>query len=220
MLFINFKTYTQATGDNAVRLALACELASAETKIPIIPVVSATDIYRVSQHTDSPVWAQHVDPVEPNQHTGFITIEALIEAGAQGTILNHSEHSLDFDILNQTIKRARAVDPDFPIMICVPTIEALKHAAVLQPDFLAYEPPELIASETESVATKQPAIISDAVSAAGHIPLIVGAGIKDVKDISVSTQKGARGVLIASAVVKSDDPKTLLIELTRGFEDS
>jgi triosephosphate isomerase (TIM) len=202
MIYVNFKTYSSSTGDNAVKLALACELAHDATNVPIIPVVTAIDLWRVTQHTDIPIWIQHVDYCESDAH---------------GTLLSHSEHALTFSILEKTVVRIRNTDPDFKIMICVPTLETLKQAATLVPDYLAYEPPELIGSSTVSVATEKASVIADAVKASGTIPLIVGAGIKEAHDIKVSLEKGAMGILAASAVVKSDNPKELLISLADTF---
>lgn len=220
MLFVNLKTYLQSTGDNAVKLALSCELAHDETHLPIIPVVSPVDLWRVTQHTDIPVWIQHVDYHAPGTTTGFTTIEAALAAGAHGTILNHSEHTLSDSVLAQTVQRIRSIDPDFTIMICTPTPDTLSYAATLAPDYIAYEPPELIASTSSSVATEHADTIQKAVEKAGNIPLIVGAGIKDTNDITVSLQKGAQGILIASAVVKAEDPKEKLTTLARSFNTS
>jgi triosephosphate isomerase (TIM) len=219
MIFINFKTYPEATGDNAVKLALACEVASEELKVPIIPVVQTTDIWRIKQHTHIPVWAQHVDDHAASAHTGFTTIEAILAAGAAGTILNHSEHQLPFPLLERTVKRIRGITKELNILICANNEETLQQIAPLQPDYIAYEPPELIGDPEKSVATEKADIIAKSVELANNIPLIVGAGIKNANDIKVSLDKGAKGVLIASAVVKTDNPIEKLRELGKSFSD-
>ena len=84
MIFVNFKTYPQGTGDNAVNLAIICETISEETHVPIIPIVQIIDVWRVTQHVHIPVWVQHVDPFEPGTHTGFTIFESVLAAGAGG----------------------------------------------------------------------------------------------------------------------------------------
>jgi hypothetical protein len=47
MIFLNLKTYKEATGEKAVKL-LSC-LKKIKTKVKIIPIVQATDIYRIKK---------------------------------------------------------------------------------------------------------------------------------------------------------------------------
>ena len=93
MIFVNFKTYPEATGKKAVDLALACQKAEQVTGIAIFPCVEAADIRTVVKAVNLPVWAQHIDPVKPQRATGFITAFQVSRAGAKGTLLNHSELS-------------------------------------------------------------------------------------------------------------------------------
>jgi triosephosphate isomerase len=62
-------------------------------------------------------------------------------------------------------------------------IEELKKVLVLKPDFVSYEPPELIGSRDKSAVTERPEVISEAVelSKKESVPLIVGAGIHSRK---------------------------------------
>ncbi|KKR54986.1 MAG: Triosephosphate isomerase, partial [Candidatus Woesebacteria bacterium GW2011_GWF1_40_24] len=92
--------------------------------------------------------------------------------------------------------------------------------AELKPTFVAYEPPEFIGSTETSVTKAQPEIISQAadVARSSGEPLIVGAGVSSMEDIKKSLELGAVGVAIATAVVKSPDPKAKLLELVEGFK--
>jgi len=92
ILLLNFKTYEQATGAKAVKLAKAAEAAARGKKATVILAVQMTDIERVVKAVSIPVYAQHMDPITPGSHTGWILPEALKEAGAVGTLINHSEH--------------------------------------------------------------------------------------------------------------------------------
>ena len=92
MIFINFKTYQETTGQNALQLVKVLEETAHETQIKIIPVVAATDIKEAVLSTKLEVWTQKIDPVEFGAHTGAILPEAVLEDGAVGTFLNHSEN--------------------------------------------------------------------------------------------------------------------------------
>src|SRR3989344_1802069 len=107
VIIVNFKTYPQATGDNAARLAKACEKVAKASGVNIIAAVQASDIYRVASSAKIPVFAQHVDNIDYGKNTGFILPEAVKDAGASGTLLNHAEHKLDYKVLKATIDLCR-----------------------------------------------------------------------------------------------------------------
>ena len=102
-IFINFKTYPQGMGMEAVRLAKICQ------KLAIVPIVQTVDIYRVRKEAEISPWVQHTDGQEPGKHTGWVNLEAVVEAGAVGTLLNHSEHRIPPGTIKQTLKRVRMV---------------------------------------------------------------------------------------------------------------
>jgi triosephosphate isomerase len=60
-------------------------------------------------------------------------------------------------------------------------------------------------------------LIKDSVNASKEIPLIVGAGIKNSKDIKIGIKLGAQGFLVASGVVKASSIKDSIINLLEGF---
>jgi triosephosphate isomerase len=86
-----------------------------------------------------------------------------------------------------------------------------------RPDWILYEPPELIGSKDKSVATEKAESIRKAADACGKTPLIVGAGVKTRLDVEVSLEKGAMGVGLASGIVLAKDPKKVLLDLVKGF---
>ncbi len=62
IIAINFKTYAQATGDGALRIAKAAEKVWKETGgITIVVAPQLADLYRVAQEVEIPVFAQHID---------------------------------------------------------------------------------------------------------------------------------------------------------------
>jgi len=218
MIFVNFKTYEQGSGENAIRLAKVIEEVSTETQIKIIPVVQAADVKEVAVATKVEVWTENIDPIEYGAHTGGVLPEAVFEDGAIGTFLNHSEHK--FESLGELEKaNKRAQEVGLKTLIFAGSMEELEQVVQIKPDFVSYEPPELVGSTTTSVAEAEPDVIKKAVDLArtGGLPLVVGAGIKSTEDIRKSLELGAVGFAIASAIVKSDTPREKLLELTKGY---
>lgn len=211
---INFKTYRQGTGEAAVGLADICRRVAQEASVPIFPVVQSVDIVRLSE-AGFEVWAQHVDDVEYGANTGYILPEAILAAGAKGVILNHSEKKLPSQVVNNLVPRCR--DLRLKTLVCAASVEEAREVVVSKPDFLAYEPPELIGSRNVSVATGKGKVIKEFVEEFTRLPVLVGAGINSKRDVEIALRLGAKGILIASHVVLADNPRERLLDLTGGF---
>ncbi len=207
----NFKTYQQGTSANAVELAKIHEKVANATGKSIAIAVSASDIYRVSQEVSIPVFAQHIDPVDYGSFTGHILPQNVKSSGAIGTLLNHSERRLDTDILENTITYAQK--SSLVRIVCAEDPDEIEKFAAFDPDFLAFEPPELIGSSDKSVSSESPDSIAESVKRANGIPVLVGAGINSSEDIRVAMELGAHGFLVASAIVKASNPEQILTEL-------
>lgn len=217
MIFVNFKTYEQGTGEAALSLVEICREVEKQTSIRIIPVVQAVDIFRLTDRGFE-VWAQHIDDIEYGQNTGQILPQAVIEAGAKGTILNHSENKLPIEVIGEIIKKLRnlKINNKFRVLVCAESVEEGKQIASLKPDFLAYEPPELIGGDT-SISVAKPEVISEFVREIKEIPVLIGAGIHSQADIKKGLELGAKGFLVASDVVLAQNPKQELLDLAKGF---
>ena len=78
------------------------------------------------------------------------------------------------------------------------------------------EPPELIGGDI-SVTTANPKIVQDTVETVKavnrNVSVLCGAGVKTGQDVATAISLGADGVLLASGVVKSKDPKATLEDL-------
>lgn len=214
-LFItNFKNYEQAIGKNAIKLALIHQQVAEDTGASIAIAVNAIDLQAVSEAVSIPVFAQHVDAVDFGSFTGSILPQALKRAGAIGSLLNHSEKRLDIEPLTNAL--ACAQKSSLIRVLCTESPEEAEKLVQLDPDFLAFEPPELIGSSTKSVSSESPESIAKVVALSSGVPIIVGAGINKPEDIKIARKLGASGFLVASAVVKSKNPAKAL----RGFIDA
>ncbi len=218
LILVNLKTYTQGMGERAIELSRMAERVYERTGISIAIAPQTVDIQAVAESTETPVFAQHVDPAGFGQYTGHILPESVAGGGAAGTLINHSERQLDLDTIKATIKRAR--EADLVIVVCVDTVEKARKVAAFEPDAIAIEPPELIGSGIP-VSKAQPEIVSGAVEAVRGVNpavrVLCGAGITDGDDAAAALGLGAEGVLVASGVVKAEDPYQKLLELARAM---
>lgn len=213
MIIVNFKTYSEATGEEARKLGEICRKAKHETDEEIIVSPATEDLLRLD-HVDIPVFSQHVDAADPGSHTGHTLVENVKEVGATGTLINHSERRIPKEDIKESVEKAR--EKNLTTIVCAQSPEECEKLSKYNPDYIAYEPPELIGGDT-SVSEAQPELIQRAVRASGDVPALTGAGIKNTKDVQKSIELGCEGVLVASGVVKSDDPYEELMELTKGL---
>ena len=219
LIVVNFKTYATAMGQKAVDLAQAMERASKD-HVRMIAVVSAFDLHAVKQAAPSlEVWSQHLDPIGQGSFTGWLQPENAIERGAQGTIINHAEHKVDIEHVQQLMQQ---LPDEFPMCACAADVDEAHQLAELGPTFIAVEPPELIGGDI-SVTTADPAIVSETVNAVRainpHVRVLCGAGVKDGKDVKTAVELGAHGVLLASGVTKASDVDAVLADLVAGLEN-
>ena len=216
-MVVNFKSYEQGSGQNAIKLAKICQAVAKSTKKSIVVAVQEADIYRISQAVSIPVFAQHIDPITAGAHTGHTLPETIKESGAHGTLINHSEDRMELKQIKEAITRAKQVG--LLTIVCASTPEIATKVADFEPDMIAIEPPELIGGET-SVSTAKPEIISETINKVHkikRIPVICGAGIKDKNDVIIALKLGAVGVLPSSHVVKAKNPEAILKELVQGL---
>lgn len=214
MIAVNFKTYREATGAKAVALAKIAEKVSEETGICIVVAPQFTDLYRVASEVSIPVFAQHIDPIEPGAYTGHVLAESIKEAGAIGSLINHSERRLQLADIDVCVKRCRSLG--LVSLVCTNTPEVSAAAAALNPDIIAYEPPELIGTGIP-VSKAKPEAVTDALrlveAVNPKVTVLCGAGISKGEDVKVALQLGTKGVLLASGVVKAKDPYAVLREM-------
>jgi triosephosphate isomerase len=214
LIVVNFKTYAEGTGDNAVKIARYCEEVSTESGVDIIAVPQIPDIFRVASSVKIPVFSQHIDGVGAGSYTGYITADCVRSAGASGTLINHSEHRLLLSEIDSAIRSARK--SGLISIVCTNNVSVTSAAAALGPEFVAIEPPELIGSGIP-VSKADPDIVRESVAAAKKsvpdIKVLCGAGISRGDDVAAALELGTCGVLLASGVIKARNPKAVLIDL-------
>jgi triosephosphate isomerase len=213
MIIVNFKTYLNGTGKRAVELAKKAEKVNNETNITIGVAPQFADIRAVAEVVKIPVFAQHIDPIKPGSHTGHVLAESVKEAGAVGTLINHSERQLKLSEISEIIDITN--EKGLISLVCANTPAISAAAAALKPDIIAVEPPELIGTGIP-VSKAKPEVVTSTVKLVRElnrkVTILCGAGISRGEDVAVALKLGTQGVLVASGIVEAKDPYRVLLE--------
>lgn|SRR3989344_741369 len=209
MIIVNFKCYTESIGENARSIAKICESVALATKKKIIIAPSFTDLH-IAQDVSIPVFSQHLDPFDNGAHTGHITVSSLSSAGIKGAIINHSEHPVSLDHIKKAVDLAHK--HNITAVVCASSLDMVKDIVkICTPQYIAYEPTELIGGNI-SVTTSKPEIIKQAAKIVRDSKLLCGAGIKTADDVKAARMLGAHGILVSSGIVKAKEPEKKLKE--------
>ena len=218
LILVNFKTYSEATGGNASKLAKIAEKVGLETEVCIGLAPQFVDMTSIASAVSIPVFAQHIDPIAPGSFTGHILPESVRKAGAVGTLINHSEKRLKLADIDATITRAR--ESNLLSVVCANNSAVSAAAAALKPNMIAVEPPELIGTGVP-VSKAKPEVVSNTVdlvkSINPNLLILCGAGITSGEDVAAALRLGTEGVLVASGVVKAKDPYKVLLEFAESI---
>lgn len=218
IVIVNFKTYTEATGKRAVKLAQKAEIVNHETGVSFGVAPQLADLATVANAVDIPVFAQHIDPIKPGGYTGHILVDSVKEAGAKGTLINHSERQLKLSDIDDIIRITR--EKGLLSVVCAnnPTISMA--VAALKPDLIAIEPPELIGTGIP-VSKAKPEVVTGTIQLVREVNrevmVLCGAGISHGEDVQVALRLGTQGVLVASGIVTAKDPYAIMLEFAKAI---
>jgi triosephosphate isomerase len=217
MVIVNFKTYTESTGQKALELAKQAQKVNDETGILVGVAPQFTDIKTIAGTVHIPVFAQHLDSIKPGGYTGHVLVDSVKQAGAAGTLINHSERRLKLSEIDETIRITK--EHDLISIVCANNPTTSAAVATLKPDIIAIEPPELIGTGIP-VSKAKPEIVTDTVKLVRQVnptvTILCGAGISHGEDIAAALKLGTEGVLVASGIVKAKNPYMIM----REFADS
>ncbi|MCD6383874.1 MAG: triose-phosphate isomerase [Thermoplasmata archaeon] len=219
VIVVNFKSYREASGERGLELARIAQEVSEESGVTIAVAPQMVDLALVVREVKIPVFAQHIDTVKTGSYTGSTTLNAVKEAGAVGSLLNHAEKRIKASEIDEIITEMNR--EEMVSILCTNNYAVSKALSLLSPTFIAIEPPELIGGDV-SVTTAKPEIITRVVKSveklAPEVGVLTGAGVKTSKDVRRALELGCDGVLLASGVVKSDNPRKTLEDLASGVD--
>ena len=209
IVVVNFKNYPAALGLDPLEVAKRlCETAkNYGVELYLSPPLLHTA--EVAKALNCKVLAQKVDLKKAGATTGWIPPEAVKAAGAVGALINHSENRIPFWQIFRLLEELKKLG--LISVVCGATEEEVKILAEFHPNFIAYEPPELIGSNRSVSKYKSEEILR--IISEVKVPLLVGAGIKTKEDVKAAVDLGAAGILIASGILKAADPAKALEDL-------
>ncbi|HYY47785.1 MAG TPA: triose-phosphate isomerase [Thermoplasmata archaeon] len=217
-IVLNFKTYPEILGKRGWDLARRFASVADDTGASIVLCPPTTDIAHLAKLVHLPVFSQHVDAADAGATTGWMPPEALLEAGAAGTLINHSERKVAWEEMAKSIPRCQKLGLE--VVACADDLAEAETLAKLSPEYIAIEPPELIGGDV-SVTTAKPEVITGAVerihAVNPRVTILCGAGVKTRKDVAKALELGTSGVLLATGVVKAKDPEKALRDLVKGL---
>lgn len=219
MFIINLKNYNEIAGSKATRITKLVQKISRKYKIKIAIAPPQHAISELVNHS-IPILAQHVDNAKVGSTTGFVIPEILKKSGVKGSLINHSEHRIsarDIILLVKRLKKLGMIS-----VVCVKNIKEAAKYAKLNPTYIAIEPPELIGTG-RAISTERPQLITNAVLAVkkanNSTKLLCGAGIVSGKDVSKAIRLGAKGILVASGIVKAKNWNGIITEFTKAIKN-
>ena len=207
IVMINLKTYKSGKA----LLKMVKEIEKVDKSVIVCAAVA--DVFAISLKTKLPVFSQHVDSCKPGKNNGFVTSDSLKAWGAKGVLINHSEHRMSFKEIKDRVDACRRVR--LKTCIFAENLAAARKLKKLKPDYLVIEPAELVGSNTKSVSSEKPELISNVSAKLGY-PFLVGAGVKDHMDYEVAMKRGAKGIILSSAITTSRSPGKVLRRLING----
>jgi len=212
LFIINFKNYEEISGANASKLAKIAEKISKKYRIKIAVVPPQHLLSEIAKYS-IPVLAQHVDVANAGSTTGFIVPEIIKKSKVSGSLINHSEHRISEKDIRELVSRLKKLG--MISVVCVKDISEAKKYAKLNPDYIAIEPPELIGTG-KAVSKEKPQVITKSVMAVKQAKnstnLLCGAGIVSGKDVAKAMQLGAKGILVASGIIKAKNWNSIVEE--------
>jgi triosephosphate isomerase len=220
LFIINFKNYEEVVGANATKLTKIAEKISKKYKIKI---AIAPPSHLLSELTkfSIPVFAQHLDIADIGSTTGFMVPEIVKKSLVKGSLINHSEHRISEKQIRELVLRCKKLG--MISVVCVKNVNEAEKYAKINPNYIAIEPPELIGTG-KAVSKEKPEIITksaDAVKKAKNsTKLLCGAGIVSGEDVAKAMQHGARGILVASGIVKAKNWNKIVDEFARVISEN
>jgi triosephosphate isomerase len=209
-------------GDAAVELAQVGDRLMQQYGVTILFTPQLVDVALIASNTHRVlVLAPHLDPVRPGKGSGAALPEAVKATGAAGALLNHSEKPVTLNHIETTIRRADEVG--LISVVCADSAEQAAGIALLRPNIILAEPPDLIGSTTGAVAGQGDFIAESVAKVRAideRIMVINSAGIRNGDDAAAVIRAGAHGTGSTSGVLTADDPAAMFEQMVQAVREA
>jgi len=207
MLVVNFKNYK--VGKEVLDLVRTIDIYCNKA----IVAIPAPYLKEVSKEINIPVFAQAVDLPERGHGTGKIIPEYVLDSGAKGSLLNHSENKLSLQMMKKIAERCNELG--LKLIVCAATLKETERIKKLSPYAIAFEDPKLIATGKSITKNRINSVkkFVDLLKGTDILPLC-GAGISTPEDVAQALLLGCKGILVSSVVANSQHPEKFLKEVS------
>jgi triosephosphate isomerase (TIM) len=219
LFIVNFKNYNEIAGLDSIKLTKVAAKIAKKYKIKLAVCPPQHLLSEVAKLPVT-VFAQHLDVLQAGNTTGFVIPEIVKKSKIVGSLINHSEHPIPRKEIEELVARLRALD--MVSVVCVKDVSEAEEYSKLNPDYIAIEPPELIGSG-KAVSKERPEVITNSIKVVGQAKnstqLLCGAGIVSGDDVARALQLGAKGILVASGIVKAKNWQNIIEEFAFAFKN-
>lgn len=204
-------------------LAVAAGAAGAEHEVDVVLTVPNALVTRTAE-LDSGVlvFAQAMDADTIGATFGSTTAEALVDAGADGVMLNHESRQLDPGTLAETVSRAHEVG--LLTIVCAGTIGDAVRLSLLNPTAILLEPPALIGTSGAVSRSWIPEANTAVRDTGGAVLMMHAGGVASPTIARHIMAAGADGTGSTSGVLgahdRSDAARTFIASTRQGFDEA
>lgn len=167
------------------------------------------------------VFAQGMDLDSLGPSVGRVIPESLVDAGADGVMLNHVSNPLDAESLHRSIQRAQ--ENGLMTMVCADDEAEVLQLLPLNPTIILFEPPELIGHAGGSGRPWIASVNAKARALAPGVLMMHAGGVGTPADAYRIMLSGADGTGSTSGVLRDESPSQavegFISAARRGFDD-
>ncbi len=201
-------------GKALLKLAQHADKLSQKFNVRIIITPQCVDIPMLVRETEHIlVFAQHMDPLKIGRGIGSVLPEAIKEAGAVGTLLNHVEKKLTLAEIERTIQRADEID--LATMVCADNAKEAIEIAKMCPNIILVESPNLIEAGKRAINDQlEIKKVNQMIWEINpNILVLHGGGMSTAEDAYNIVKWGAQATGSTSGVILAEDPFKRLEEM-------
>jgi triosephosphate isomerase (TIM) len=205
-----------------IEVAVAAESAGAREQVSVILTVPTALISRTKAAAPNVfVFAQGMDLESLGPSVGRVIPESLVDAGADGVMLNHDSNPLTRDELRMSIERAQ--ETGLLTMVCAGTDSEVVQLLPLRPTIILFEPPELIGHTGGAVRPWIAGTNATAHALEPSVLMMHAGGVGAPEDVYQIMRSGADGTGSTSGVLRDVSPahavERFISAARRGFND-
>lgn len=156
-----------------------------------------------------------MESLKPGRGMGHLLPEALYEAGARATFLNHAENPMTMAELAKTIARARELGIE--TIACADSLAEGTAIAAFHPDILLCEPTDLIGTGRTADDSYTTSIVAKIRSIDPTIAVMIASGITTADDVYRVVRLGADGSGATSGILNAPNPAERIMEMAEAI---